>query len=189
MPQDNSGVACGDGPPRPGAARPPVAREPSNDCALCPRLAEFRQFHRVDHPSWHNGPVPRFGDPGARLLVVGLAPGLRGANRTGRPFTGDGAGWPLYSALERYGFSTGSFQGEPDDGLLLQDCAITNAVRCVPPKNRPTGAEIRTCRQFLEADLCALPDLRLVLALGRIAHESVVRALGGHPREVEICPR
>ena len=162
-------------------AATPASGQPPGDCSLCPRLAEFRASNCATHSGWHNAPVPPFGDPAARLLVVGLAPGLRGANRTGRPFTGDGAGWPLYAALKEFGFSEGTFRGEPDDGLRLRDCAITNAVRCVPPKNRPTGAEIRTCRQFLAADIDSLPNLRIVLALGRIAHESTVRALGGRP--------
>ncbi len=161
-----------------------VAQEPPRDCAFCPRLAEFRLSNRTAFPGWHNSPVPRFGDANARLLVVGLAPGLRGANRTGRPFTGDGAGVPLYAALRDFGFSEGTYMGESEDGLRLKDCAITNAVRCVPPKNRPTGAEIRTCRQYLLEDMSGLPNLRLVLALGRIAHESVVRALGERPQKV-----
>ena len=177
------------GEPQQGDARPTFAKafvEPPSNCTLCPRLAEFRLSNRTEQPTWHNGPVPSFGDPGARLLVVGLAPGLRGANRTGRPFTGDGAGAPLYAALQHYGFSEGTYTGEPDDGLCLKDCAITNAVRCVPPKNRPIGAEIRTCREYLAAELNAFPKLRLVLALGRIAHESTVRALGARPQEVRF---
>ncbi len=161
--------------------------QPQGDCSLCPRLAEYRASNCTTHPEWHNAPVPPFGDPAARLLVVGLAPGLRGANRTGRPFTGDGAGWPLYAALEEFGFTEGTYRGEPDDGLRLRDCAITNAVRCVPPKNRPTGAEIRTCSQFLAADIDGLPNLRIVLALGRIAHESTVRALGGRPQHAKFA--
>ena len=160
--------------------------EPPFNCVLCPRLSEFRSSNRIEHPTWYNGPVPSFGDPGARLLVVGLAPGLRGANRTGRPFTGDGAGAPLYAALQHFGFASGTYTGEPDDGLGLDDCAITNAVRCVPPKNRPTGAEIRTCREYLAAELGAFPNLRLVLALGRIAHESTVRALGARPQDEQF---
>ena len=156
--------------------------EPAPDCALCPRLAAFRQANRAARPEWHNRPVPRFADPEARLLVIGLAPGLRGANRTGRPFTGDGAGLPLYRVLDEFGFTTGVFAGEAGDGLGLADCAITNAVRCVPPQNRPTGAEIRTCRRFLAADLAGFPRLRIALTLGRIAHESTVRALGATPR-------
>jgi len=151
---------------------------PSLDCPLCPRLVAFRQAARIKEPDWHNAPVPSFGDPAARLLIVGLAPGLSGANRTGRPFTGDGAGNTLYPALARFGWSRGVFRASPDDGLELVDCRITNAVRCVPPENKPTGGEIRTCRRFLGEELVAAPAPRAVLALGRIAHESVLRTLG-----------
>lgn len=151
---------------------------PPADCPLCPRLAGFRAAARDRQPDWHNAPVPSFGDPAARLLIVGLAPGLSGANRTGRPFTGDGAGNTLYPALARFGWSRGSFAARPDDGLELVDCRITNAVRCVPPENKPTGAEIRTCRRFLAAEL---EGPRAILALGRIAHESILRALGLRP--------
>ncbi len=151
---------------------------PPVDCPLCPRLAAFRQAARTKQPDWHNAPVPSFGDPAARLLIVGLAPGLSGANRTGRPFTGDGAGNTLYPALARFGWSRGTFDARPDDGLELVDCRITNAVRCVPPENKPTGAEIRTCRTYLEDEL---RGPRAILALGRIAHESTLRALGLKP--------
>ena len=151
---------------------------PPADCPLCPRLVIFRQQARTKEPAWHNAPVPSFGDPAARLLIVGLAPGLSGANRTGRPFTGDGAGNTLYPALARFGWSRGTFDARPDDGLELVDCRITNAVRCVPPENKPTGAEIRTCRTYLEDEL---RGPRAILALGRIAHESTLRALGLKP--------
>ncbi len=151
---------------------------PPADCPLCPRLAGFRAAARDRQPRWHNAPVPTFGDPAARLLIVGLAPGLSGANRTGRPFTGDGAGNTLYPALARFGWSRGSFAARPDDGLELVDCRITNAVRCVPPENKPTGAEIRACRRFLAAEL---EGPRAILVLGRIAHESTLRALGLRP--------
>lgn len=161
--------------------------QPHQDCSLCPRLAQFRLRSRAAEPDWHNAPVSRFGDPAARLLVVGLAPGLRGANRTGRPFTGDGAGKPLYDALRKYGFSEGEYRARADDGLRLRDCAITNAVRCVPPKNRPTGSEIRNCRAFLSSDIRAAAELRIVLALGRTAHESVIRALGAHVRDFRFA--
>jgi uracil-DNA glycosylase len=154
---------------------------PPADCPLCPRLVAFRAAARAKAPDWHNAPVPSFGDPAARLLVVGLAPGLSGANRTGRPFTGDGAGNTLYPALQRFGWSRGTFRARVDDGLELVDCRITNAVRCVPPENKPTGVEIRTCRRFLEGELMARPAPRAILALGRIAHESVLRALGLKP--------
>ena len=157
--------------------RPGVRPAPEVDCALCPRLAELRRANRAAFPGWHNAPVASFGDRGARLLLVGLAPGLRGANRTGRPFTGDHAGEILYRTLIDYGFARGDYRAAPDDGLELIDCRITNAVRCVPPENRPTGAEINACRRFLSAELRAPPP-RVVLPLGGIAHASVIRALG-----------
>jgi uracil-DNA glycosylase len=151
---------------------------PAADCRLCPRLADFRAGNRRAFPDWHNAPVPSFGDPAARLLIVGLAPGLRGANRTGRPFTGDHAGEILYATLHRFGFARGDYRAAPDDGLELVDCRITNAVRCVPPENRPLGGEVNACRRFLEADLRGPPAPRVILPLGGIAHGSVVRALG-----------
>jgi uracil-DNA glycosylase family 4 len=151
---------------------------PGRDCPLCPRLAAFRDEARVAHPDWHNAPVPSFGDLSARLLVVGLAPGLRGANRTGRPFTGDWAGDLLYETLIDFGFASGVYDERPDDGLTLHDCRITNAVRCVPPQNKPTPAEITVCRAFLIPTIDTMPKLRAIVALGRIAHESVVRGLG-----------
>lgn len=151
---------------------------PPPDCPLCPRLVAFRQAARDRQPDWHNAPVPSFGDPRARLLIVGLAPGLSGANRTGRPFTGDGAGNTLYPALARFGWSRGTFDARPDDGLELVDCRITNAVRCVPPENKPTGGEIGTCRQFLQGEFA---EARAILALGRIAHDSTLRALALRP--------
>jgi len=152
--------------------------EPDRDCPLCPRLVAFRQKWRAAEPGWHNAPVPTFGSCDARLLVVGLAPGLRGANRTGRPFTGDFAGDLLYRTLIEFGFATGTYEARPDDGLRLVDAAITNAVRCVPPENKPTTAEIRTCRQFLAATIAAMPRLAVILMLGRVAHDSVAAALG-----------
>ena len=152
--------------------------EPSRDCPLCPRLVDFRLQTRSQFPDWHNAPVPSFGDVNARLLIVGLAPGLRGANRTGRPFTGDYAGRLLYDTLLAYGFAAGSYEERADDGLRLQDCLISNAVRCVPPANKPEPAEIATCRAFLSATIAALPRLRAILVLGRIAHDSALRALG-----------
>jgi uracil-DNA glycosylase len=133
---------------------------------------------RGREPDWHNAPVPSFGDPGARLLIVGLAPGMAGANRTGRPFTGDHAGDLLYATLGKFGYARGHYGRRPDDGLRLDDCRITNAVRCLPPANKPNGAEIRTCRQYLKAEIDALPRLEVVLALGRVAHESCLSALG-----------
>jgi len=151
---------------------------PPADCPLCPRLAAFRAANRRDHPDWHNAPVPHFGDPAARLLVVGLAPGRRGANRTGRPFTGDHAGGILYRTLCRFGFARGTYDARPGDGLEMVDCRIVNAVRCVPPENRPLGAEITNCRRFLEPELRDPPRPAVVLPLGSIAHGSVLRVLG-----------
>lgn len=159
----------------------PLAREPHPDCSFCPRLATFRDSLRSAQPEWHNAPVPAFGALDARLLVVGLAPGLRGANRTGRPFTGDSAGDLLYETLIEFGFATGAYGASIDDGLRLVSCVITNAVRCVPPQNKPKPSEIKNCRPFLAATIAALPDLCAVVALGRIAHESVVRSLGLKP--------
>jgi uracil-DNA glycosylase family 4 len=152
--------------------------EPDRNCPLCPRLADFREATRARHPEWFNSPVPPFGDPGGRLLIVGLAPGLQGANRTGRPFTGDYAGDLLYATLLEYGFAKGSYQARPDDGLALVDCRIGNAVHCVPPQNKPLPVEINTCRQFLIATIATMPKLRAIVALGRIAHESTLKALG-----------
>jgi uracil-DNA glycosylase len=154
-----------------------VRPAPPPDCVLCPRLAQLRRTTRAAFPDWHNAPVASFGDRSARLLVVGLAPGMRGANRTGRPFTGDHAGLILYHTLIDHGFAHGDYRAAPDDGLELIDCRITNAVRCLPPENKPVGAEINACRRFLVAELDA-PAPRVVLPLGGIAHGSVVRALG-----------
>ena len=150
--------------------------EPSRDCPLCPRLAAFRADARAAEPSWFNAPVPSFGPENARLTIIGLAPGLKGANRTGRPFTGDYAGDLLYATLIKYGFARGPYAARPDDGLTLIDCRITNAVRCVPPENKPTPAEIKTCRSFLTATLVPMPPA--LLALGRIAHDSTLATLG-----------
>jgi uracil-DNA glycosylase family 4 len=160
-----------------------VRPAPPGDCALCPRLADFRGVNRVGYPEWHNAPVASFGDPVARLLIVGLAPGLRGANRTGRPFTGDHAGEILYASLLRFGFARGCYQADPADGLELVDCRITNAVRCVPPENRPLGAEVNRCRVFLISELTTPPAPAVVLSLGGIAHGSVLRALGRSLRQ------
>jgi uracil-DNA glycosylase family 4 len=165
------------------AALAPAAleAEPGRDCPLCPRLAAFRGKNRAAAPGWHNAPVPSFGGIEARLLIVGLAPGLRGANRTGRPFTGDYAGELLYSTLLRFGLAEGHYGADPADGLGLTGARITNAVRCVPPENRPTPLEAATCRRFLAAEIAAMPKLRAVLALGSIAHASVLAALGEKP--------
>lgn len=166
-----------------------MSSEPCPDCAICPRLHEFLHEWRLREPAWHNAPVPTFGpadgDASVRLLIVGLAPGLRGANRTGRPFTGDYAGDLLYSTLDRFGLSEGTFAARPDDGLRLVGTAITNAVRCVPPENKPTGAEIANCRPFLAATIARFTKLTAILALGAIAHQSTVRALG---RPVSALP-
>jgi uracil-DNA glycosylase family 4 len=150
---------------------------PSHDCPDCPRLAAFRAANRAAYPDWWNAPVPTFGEADARVAIVGLAPGLRGANRTGRPFTGDYAGDLLYATLIEFGFASGVYDRRPDDGLTLVDCAIINAVRCVPPQNKPTPAEITTCRRYLTPALAAMPRLKVMVALGRIAHESALRAL------------
>jgi uracil-DNA glycosylase family 4 len=155
-----------------------VAIEPGRNCPLCPRLVEFRQSLRAREPGWFNSPVLSFGDPNGALLIVGLAPGVQGANRTGRPFTGDYAGDLLYATLLEYGFAAGVYQARPDDGLTLVDCRITNAVRCVPPQNKPLPVEINTCRQFLIATIATMLRLRAIVALGRVAHESTVKALG-----------
>jgi uracil-DNA glycosylase family 4 len=185
------------GPARPAFSYPECAQaEPGRDCPSCPRLVAFRQAAREREPGWHNAPVPSFGDANGRLLVVGLAPGLRGANRTGRPFTGDFAGELLYGTLLEFGFAHGVFQARPDDGLTLTDCLLTNAVRCVPPENKPVGSEIANCRPFLAATIGNLPNLRAIVALGRIAHESTLRALAlrqdafpfGHARRHEVRP-
>jgi uracil-DNA glycosylase family 4 len=153
--------------------------EPPRDCPLCPRLVSFREELRAEFPTWWNAPVNAFGDPAAWLGIIGLAPGKHGANRTGRPFTGDFAGVLLYDTLTKYGFATGTFEAKPDDTLQLQDAMIINAVKCLPPQNKPTPEEIRTCRPFLEGQIAALPRARVFVALGQIAHQSAVKALGG----------
>ncbi|HEX9169096.1 MAG TPA: uracil-DNA glycosylase [Roseiarcus sp.] len=149
---------------------------PGLDCPDCPRLAAFRAANRAAFPDWWNAPVPSFGEAGARVAIVGLAPGLRGANRTGRPFTGDYAGELLFSTLTEFGFAAGVYDRRPDDSLTLVDCAIINAVRCVPPQNKPTPEEIATCRRYLTPAISALSRLRILVALGRIAHDSALRA-------------
>ncbi len=151
---------------------------PPRDCGACPRLAAYRAANRAAYPDWSNAPVESFGGAGARLLIVGLAPGLRGANRTGRPFTGDFAGDLLYDTLIRFGFASGCYDRRADDGLELVDCAIVNAVRCAPPQNKPTPHEIASCRAYLSQSIAALAGLRIVLALGRVAHETALRAFG-----------
>ena len=170
-----------DGPP-PGG---PIDQPPS-DCTLCPRLADYRAANRAANPAWFNAPVPSFGPTEARLMVVGMAPGVRGANRTGRPFTGDHAGILLYKTLLRFGFANGDYRAEPDDGVTLQDCRIVNAVRCVPPANLPEPREVTACNRFLRGELQGMPNLRLVLALGVLAHAAVLKACGIPPTRVRF---
>jgi len=167
--------------PASGSSKPSAASlrtEPDRNCQLCPRLASFRAATRAREAEWFNSPVPSFGDPNGRLIIIGLAPGLQGANRTGRPFTGDYAGDLLYATLIEFGFAQGIYQARPDDGLTLVDCLISNAVRCVPPQNKPLPAEINTCRPFLLSTIEAMPRLRSIVTLGRVAHESAAKALG-----------
>ncbi len=178
-------AAIGPGALDPAALDPkaldPGAFNPGADCPLCPRLGEYRQSNRAANAEWFNAPVPSFGSLDARLLVVGLAPGVRGANRTGRPFTGDFAGMLLYRTLVLFGLAEGAYGADPGDGLRLVDCRVTNAVRCVPPANLPTPLEIGTCNRFLAAEIAAMQRLRGVLALGGTAHAAVLRAYGMRP--------
>jgi uracil-DNA glycosylase family 4 len=168
--------------------------EPPRDCPLCPRLVAYRAENRAAHADWWNGPAPSFGDPDARLLVAGLAPGRQGANRTGRPFTGDFAGVLLYETLIALRFAKGCYRATPDDGLTLIDCMITNAVRCAPPGNKPLPAEEAACRPFLAARIAALPRLKVIVTLGNVARRNVIKALGqpasagasGHGAESEV---
>ena len=161
------------------APSPLPATEPPRDCPLCPRLVAFRETLRVEHPEWWNAPVPVLGDTAAWLAVVGLAPGKHGANRTGRPFTGDFAGQLLFDTLLKFGLASGTYLAIPEDDLQLHGAMIVNAVRCLPPENKPTPEEVRTCRPFLEAPVAVLPSVRVVIALGQIAHQSAVKAMGG----------
>ena len=175
---------------------PSAPPEAPRDCPLCPRLVAYRQQNRAANPDWFNGAVPSFGDSQARLAVVGLAPGRTGANRTGRPFTGDHAGILLYETLIRTGFARGRFEARPDDSLELVDCIITNAVRCAPPANKPETAEEATCRRYLAARLEALPNLKVIVTLGDISRRNVLRAVGlkasagaaGHGAETQAGP-
>ena len=152
--------------------------EPGRDCPLCPRLVAYRQDNRRKEPTWFNGPAPSFGDENARLLVAGLAPGRSGANRTGRPFTGDFAGKLLYETLDKFGFSQGTFDARVDDGVRLIDCMLSNAVRCAPPGNKPLPIEEETCRPFLSARIAALPRLKAIVCLGDVSRRNVLKALG-----------
>ena len=153
-------------------------QEPHRDCDLCPRLRNFLLEKRQELPSYHNAPVPSFGDPSPKLLIVGLAPGMHGANQTGRPFTGDWAGDLLYAAIAEYGFSEGTYGGTANDGLILKGAMITNAVRCVPPQNKPVGAECAACRPFLTDQINSLTSVKAILCLGKISHDNTVRAMG-----------
>ena len=153
--------------------------EPSRDCPLCPRLVEFRHQLRAEYPDWWNAPVPNFGERDAWLGICGLAPGKKGANRTGRPFTGDFAGLLLYQTLLKFGLAEGAFEERPDDGLRLVGTVIVNSVKCVPPQNKPLPEEMANCRLFFERSLAALPGIRVMVALGQIAHVAAVRAAGG----------
>lgn len=155
-----------------------MTTEPSRDCPLCPRLVAFRKANRKAEPAWFNAPVPCFGPVSAELVIVGLAPGLRGANRTGRPFTGDYAGDLLYATLSEYDFARGKYEARPDDGFHLINARIVNAVRCVPPQNKPTPLEIKTCRRFLIAAIQEMKNAKAIVALGKIAHDSTVAAFG-----------
>lgn len=176
---------------------PAFSPEAPVDCGLCPRLVAYRRANQVAEPNWFNGAVPSFGGADARLLIVGLAPGVRGANRTGRPFTGDYAGTLLYETLIAYGFAKGTFDARIDDGLTLVDCMVSNAVRCVPPENKPTPAEINTCRGYLSARIAAMTRLKAIVVLGRIAHESTLTATKarkvafpfGHGARHEVSPQ
>jgi uracil-DNA glycosylase family 4 len=160
------------------STEPAAIAEPERDCPICPRLVAYRNDNRGANPDWFNGPAPSFGDPAARLLVVGLAPGRTGANRTGRPFTGDHAGVLLYETLIKTGFARGAYAARPDDGLELVDCMITNAVRCAPPGNKPLPAEEAACRPFLTARIAALPRLKAIVTLGDVSRRNVLKALG-----------
>jgi uracil-DNA glycosylase len=170
--------------------------EPPRDCPLCPRLVEYRRENQAYDPTWWNGPAPSFGDPQARLLVLGLAPGRKGANRTGRPFTGDYAGVLLYETLLKFGFAEGRYEARPDDGLRLADCMVSNAVRCAPPGNKPTPEEESTCRRFLTARFKALPRLKAIVCLGDVSRKNALRAIGlpasaapaGHGQQFQAGP-
>lgn len=159
---------------------------PARDCGLCPRLVAYRKANQAAQPSWFNGPVPSFGPVDARLLVVGMAPGVKGANRTGRPFTGDHAGELLFSTLVQFGLAVGSYRADPSDGLVLNDCRIVNAVRCVPPANLPEPSEVGTCNRFLAAELHGLTRVKIVLALGVLAHAAVLKACGIPPTRIRF---
>jgi len=170
----------------PAELSPIPQAEAPRDCPLCPRLVAFRHKCRAEHPDWWNAPVPAFGDANAWLGIVGLAPGKHGANRTGRPFTGDYAGELLYATLLKFRLAEGEFKARPDDGLKLKGAIILNAVKCLPPANKPEPAEIKTCRNYFEAALVALPSVRVLVALGQIAHVAAARALGLPPSSTKF---
>jgi uracil-DNA glycosylase family 4 len=178
------------------AATARVGPEPARDCPICPRLVAYRAANAQAHPDWFNGPAPSWGDPDARLLVVGLAPGRQGANRTGRPFTGDGAGWILYETLIKAGFARGIYDPNGNDDLELVDCMISNAVRCAPPGNKPETSEENNCRPFLTSRIAALPRLKVIVTLGDVSRRNVLKALGlkasaglpGHGTEFQAEP-
>jgi uracil-DNA glycosylase family 4 len=171
---------------QPADLSPIPEAEAPRDCPLCPRLVAFRKVQRAEHPGWWNAPVPAFGDRDAWLAIVGLAPGKHGANRTGRPFTGDVAGELLYATLAKFGLSEGEYRASPGDGLQLNGAVILNAVKCLPPANKPEPSEIATCRHYLEEGLAALANLRVVVALGQIAHVAASRALGLPPSSTKF---
>lgn len=151
---------------------------PDHDCNICPRLKSYIDFQRIEHPEWHNGPVRSFGSIKSEVLILGLAPGLHGANTTGRPFTGDMSGILLFEMIEKYGFSNGKFENNPDDKLELINCRISNAVRCVPPENRPTGVEMNNCLPFLKDEIEAMSNLKAIMCLGTVSHNNALKALG-----------
>src|SRR5690242_17814342 len=174
----------------PADLSPVPETEAPRDCPLCPRLVRFREECRHEHPSWWNAPVPAFGDPDAWLAIIGLAPGKHGANRTGRPFTGDYAGELLFATLLKFGLATGEYRADPHDGLELRGAIILNAVKCLPPANKPEPSEIATCRNYFEAALAALTKVKVIVALGQIAHVAAAKAVGvrpsfGHGSEIE----
>lgn len=150
---------------------------PQKNCSLCPRLTEFRKQNKIKFPTYYNAPVPSFGDINAKLLVVGMAPGLNGANKTGRPFTNDYAGDILYPALKKFGLAKGDYQKKADDGFELINSRITNAVRCVPPQNKVIAEETNNCRQFLLSEISSMPNLKIILTLGTVAHNALLSAL------------
>jgi uracil-DNA glycosylase family 4 len=178
------------------AAIAEISPEPPRDCPICPRLVAYREANRAAHPDWWNGPAASWGDPAGRLLIEGLAPGRTGANRTGRPFTGDHAGWLLYATLQKFGFATGRYDPDGEDDLALVDCMISNAVRCAPPGNKPETSEEANCRPFLTARIQAMPRLTVIVTLGDVSRRNVLRALGlkasagipGHGSEFQAGP-